>query len=105
VQLAEAMTVRLAAQWRQSTVTAVETGRRPLKFDEAIALATELGLTLDWLAGQAPATEDGLRRWARESDARFDRATAALAEARSTLEHVQTTLAEERDSLVKPWEV
>lgn len=93
VQLAEAMSVRLATPWQQSTVTKVETGRRPLKFDEAIALASELGVTLDWLAGQAPTTEDALRRWARESDDRLRRAHALLSE-----------LVGEVDPLPKPWE-
>jgi transcriptional regulator with XRE-family HTH domain len=92
VELAAAMSTGPDMTWRQSTVTAVETGRRPLRFDEAVALSRELGVTLDWLAGQAPTTEDGLRRWAREADDRLNRARAALDE-----------LVAERDPLVKPW--
>ncbi len=56
--------------WHQSTVYRVETGKQPVRFDEALDLADLLGVTLDrltWAIGEAAEEEvarhaiDGLR--------------------------------------------
>lgn len=83
-------------RWHQGTVTAVETGKRPLRFSEAIALASELGVSLDSLAGRPSITEDALRRWARDADQRLTNAVRVLQRAAGEIET--------RDPLSEPWE-
>jgi transcriptional regulator with XRE-family HTH domain len=69
VELARRMTER-GWPWHQSTVYRVETGKQPVRFDEALDLADLLGVTLDrltWAIGEAAEEEvarhaiDGLR--------------------------------------------
>lgn len=52
-EMAARMTARLDYAWYQNTVTKVESGERPLRMVEAIAIADELGAPLAMLAGQS----------------------------------------------------
>lgn len=59
-RLAELMTAR-GFSWHQTTVAKTETGERPLRLTEALALADELGVDLTvFLPGSRP-TEAGAR--------------------------------------------
>jgi transcriptional regulator with XRE-family HTH domain len=58
-ELARRMTDR-GWSWHQSTVYRVETGKQPVRFDEAVDLADLLGVTLDrltWAIGEAAEEE------------------------------------------------
>ena len=58
-ELARRMTDR-GWPWHQSTVYRVETGKQPVRFDEAVDLADLLGVTLDrltWAIGEAAEEE------------------------------------------------
>lgn len=78
-ELAELMTGD-GMVWRQATVTAVETGKRGLRFAEAIDLADLLGISLDSLAGRPSVDEDALRRRAARAEDRLQRVRQALGE-------------------------
>jgi transcriptional regulator with XRE-family HTH domain len=91
--LAELMSGPDGPRWYQGTVTAVETGKRPLRFTEAITLADELGISLDSLAGRPSVDEDALRRRAARAEDRLRRAYLALRD-----------IYVEQDFLSKPWE-
>jgi transcriptional regulator with XRE-family HTH domain len=92
-ELAENMTDAGGKPWYQGTVTAVETGKRPLRFSEAIELADLLGISLDSLAGRPSVEEDALRRRAVRAEDRLQRAYQAL-----------RGIYDEQDLLTQPWE-
>lgn len=79
--------------WHQSTVYRVETGKQPVRFDEALDLADLLGVTLDrltWEIGQAAREEQVTRNISSVREAmqeaavavarlRYERLTAGIA--------------------------
>lgn len=92
VELARRMTER-GWPWHQSTVYRVETGKQPVRFDEALDLADLLGVTLDrltWEIGQAAREEQVTRKISSVREAmqeaavavarlRYERLTAGIA--------------------------
>ncbi len=95
-ELAARITEWLETPWTQSTVTKVETGRRPLRFDEAVAVSHELGVSLDWLAGQGATSEDALRHRLHKAEDRLERVRAAVDRIGEIID--------EQDPLVLPWD-
>lgn len=92
VELARRMTER-GWSWHQSTVYRVETGKQPVRFDEALDLADLLGVTLDrltWAIGEAAEEEvarhaiTGLRERMQEAAVAITLLRVAQATARRT---------------------
>jgi transcriptional regulator with XRE-family HTH domain len=66
-------------QWHQTTVAKTETGERPLRLTEALALAEALFVQLSVFLGQAPIDPDR---------------ASAIGELRRLVEHIEARVAE-----------
>lgn len=104
VEIAQRMTTLLGVKWHQTTVAKTESGKRPLKIHEFMALCLALGSSPQELMGDSSVWETIHQEGIRRRQLIVDRATQAT---RALLEHLpqdaraeyETQLAEiDRDS-------
>lgn len=98
-ELARRMTERLPETWYQVTVGRTEAGQRPIRLDEAAAMAAVLGLAAPFdeeaLAAERSAsavTEMRIAEITKQADERVAEMTERLAEAEAYAERFGNTL-------------
>lgn len=101
-ELAERLAPHLEHSIDASTVARIESGRRSVRLDEAVAIAKALGLRLDEMIPSGYTLEEEAARLEQdlaEHHAEIDRLDAAKEEAESSASVIELRLAELRDRI------